>query len=235
MLLATGASSNFASLRLLQHLGITYHSAIATLRLADGASSPILTRVRLKFKLLSPTCTFTCYVTLCKDFELMISHKAVLGCSNFAASSRSYGKLCTLTPRSILTDKGKLLSQLPESGIGTFSKSLPPKDKVTRHDNRADQHFQYSECYEVLDPKSVQGVPVADWPTPSCSCEVLQFLGLTNFFIEFVQGYADLTKPLTDSSKKDAQTDWTPSCKSAFNALKHALTTAPVLFGFSKP
>ena len=77
------------------------------------------------------------------------------------------------------------------------------------------------------DPKKVQSV--VDWPTPTCLREVLQFLGLTNFFIKFIQGYANLTKPLTDLSKKDSLFNWTPSCNSAFNALKHALTTAPVL------
>ena len=49
------------------------------------------------------------------------------------------------------------------------------------------------------------------------------------FFIKFTRGYANLTKPLTDLSKKDVQFDWTPSRKSTFNALKQALSFAPVL------
>ena len=77
------------------------------------------------------------------------------------------------------------------------------------------------------DPAKVQSV--VDWPTPTCLREVLQFLGLTNFFIKYIQGYANLTKPLTDLSKKDVEFNWTPLCNDAFNALKHALTTAPVL------
>ena len=77
------------------------------------------------------------------------------------------------------------------------------------------------------DPKKVQSV--VDWPTPTCLREVLQFLGLTNFFHKFVQGYANLTKPLTDLSKKDVLFDWTPSRQAAFDALKQALISAPVL------
>ena len=46
------------------------------------------------------------------------------------------------------------------------------------------------------DPKKMQSV--VDWPTPTCLHEVLQFPGLANFFHKFVQGYANLTKPLTD-------------------------------------
>ena len=47
---------------------------------------------------------------------------------------------------------------------------------------------------------------VVDWPTPTCLREVLQFLGLTNFFIKFVRGYANLTKPLVDLSKHEMTT-----------------------------
>ena len=36
--------------------------------------------------------------------------------------------------------------------------------------------------------KKVQSA--ADWPTPTCLCKVLHFLGLAEFFIRFVQGYA---------------------------------------------
>ena len=77
------------------------------------------------------------------------------------------------------------------------------------------------------DPKKVQSV--VDWPTPTCLREVLQFLGLTNFFIKFIQGYAKLTKPLTDVGNKNVPFDWTPFRDSTFKALKHSLTSAPVL------
>lgn len=74
---------------------------------------------------------------------------------------------------------------------------------------------------------------MVDWPTPACLREVLQFLGLTNFFHNFfhklLQGYANLTRPLTDLSKKIVPFDWKHSRRDTFNALKQALTTAPVL------
>ena len=77
------------------------------------------------------------------------------------------------------------------------------------------------------DPKEVQSV--VDWPRPTCLRQVLQFLGLTNFFIKYIQGYADLTRPLTDLSKKNASFVCSNECKDAFSALKHALSSAPVL------
>ena len=39
-------------------------------------------------------------------------------------------------------------------------------------------------------------------------CEVLQTLGLTNFFIKYIPGYANLIQPLTNLSKKHVQLDW---------------------------
>ena len=77
------------------------------------------------------------------------------------------------------------------------------------------------------DPKKVQSV--VDWLTPTCLREVQQFLGLTNYFHKFIQGCANLTKPLTDLSKKDIPFDWTHSRRAAFDALKQALIFAPVL------
>ena len=74
-------------------------------------------------------------------------------------------------------------------------------------------------------PKKVQSV--VDWPTPTCLREVLQFLGLTNFFIKFIQVNANLTKPLTDLS--NVPFDRTPSRDTTFKSLKHSLTSAPVL------
>eukprot|EP00798_Chlamydomonas_sp_ICE-L_P030047 gene30047-biopygen15903 len=43
---------------------------------------------------------------------------------------------------------------------------------------------------------------VADWPTPTCSKHVQQFLGLANFFRTFIQGYSSLAAPLTAIANK---------------------------------
>ena len=77
------------------------------------------------------------------------------------------------------------------------------------------------------DPKKVQCL--VDWPRPTCLRKVLQFLGLNKFLIKYIQGYAYLTKPLTDLSKKNVFFVWSKECTDAFNAPRHALSSAPVL------
>ena len=52
---------------------------------------------------------------------------------------------------------------------------------------------------------------------------------VTKFLIKYIQGYAYLTKPLTDLSKKHVIFVWSKECTDAFNALRHALSSAPVL------
>ena len=153
ILFDTGATSNFISPRLLQRLGISYSSSSATLRLADDSSAPILGRVRLRFKLQAFSCTVSCYVTdLCDEFDLilgnsfMVSHRAVLDYSNYTASLRRHGRPYTLTPRSILTDRGKFPAQVPEPDVRkSSSKFLPRCDKASRRANRADQHAPFSD------------------------------------------------------------------------------------------
>ncbi len=164
ILFDSGASSNFVSPRLLQQLAVTYSPTSVTLRLADDSSAPILGRVRLRFNLQSFTGVATCYVTdLCDEFDMilgnsfMVSHRAVLDYSKFTASLCRHGRLYTLTPRSILTDKGNIPVQTPgpvHVRESSSSKPLPPEDKAARRAdcaNCADQHAEYSD-WLGLDP-----------------------------------------------------------------------------------
>jgi hypothetical protein len=71
---------------------------------------------------------------------------------------------------------------------------------------------------------------VADWPPLKNPHEVRSFLGLVNYFCKFIQGYAKLASPLTDSTKKNKEWQWTNAeCQDAFEGVKWALTNAPVL------
>jgi transposase InsO family protein len=78
-----------------------------------------------------------------------------------------------------------------------------------------------------VDPHKLAAVQ--DWPVPTDVHQLRSFLGFGNYFRKFIQGYATLTAPLTALLKKGNKFDWSKSCQEAFDGLKYALTTAPVL------
>ena len=55
-----------------------------------------------------------------------------------------------------------------------------------------------------MDPVKVAGV--TEWPTPSNRKEVQSFLGFTNFYRRFIQGFSHLARPLFDLTWKDTVT-----------------------------
>jgi len=89
-----------------------------------------------------------------------------------------------------------------------------------------------------VDPRKVQ--IVKDWPTPTSTNEVQQFLGLTNYFRRFIHAYATIARPIQLLTRKDVKwnnSTWTEQCQKAFEMLKQKLTEAPLLIlpDFDKP
>lgn len=70
---------------------------------------------------------------------------------------------------------------------------------------------------------------VQDSRTPRPVREVRSFLGMANYYSQFVEGFAEIAKPLYKLAKKDEVFDWSYECQAAFDSLKEALVTAPVL------
>jgi hypothetical protein len=84
-----------------------------------------------------------------------------------------------------------------------------------------------SEGKVEMDPVKVAGV--ADWPAPTNRKDVQQFLGFTNFYRRFIRDFSHVARPLFDLTKKDVPWVWGPLESSAFQALKDAVTSTPVL------
>ena len=102
----------------------------------------------------------------------------------------------------------------------------------------------------VLSAKGISPNPekvdkVRDWPVPKTSKEVHSFIGLASYYRRFIPNFTKWSKPLNalivppahqakvrrGEMKKSELTEfvWSKECQEGFDALKHALTTAPVL------
>ena len=51
-----------------------------------------------------------------------------------------------------------------------------------------------------MEEEKIKGV--LGWPTPKCVKDVQKFLGLVNYYHQFIQGFAAIARPLYDMVKK---------------------------------
>ena len=70
---------------------------------------------------------------------------------------------------------------------------------------------------------------IQDWPTPRKIKDIQSFLGFANFYRRFVHGYSDIVAPMTRLTRKNIGWLWSDDCQSAFDSLKSAFTSAPIL------
>ena len=79
---------------------------------------------------------------------------------------------------------------------------------------------------EPLDEKTEA---VKSFESPKNTKQIKQFLGLTGYFRDFIEGYSDISTPLTALLKKNTPFKWTQECEDAFQLLKEKLISSPVL------
>ena len=77
---------------------------------------------------------------------------------------------------------------------------------------------------------------VIAWPTPRSPHDIRMFLGLANFYRQFIKNFSQLATPLTRLLKKENMArkfSWNKEAQAAFEGLKMAFTTAPILMHFN--
>lgn len=70
---------------------------------------------------------------------------------------------------------------------------------------------------------------IVEWPPLVNIKDVRSFLGLAGYYRKFVQGFSQLALPLTNLTQSGVTFRWGKEEEDAFNALKTALTNAPIL------
>ena len=121
----------------------------------------------------------------------------------------------------------EMFSRLKEAGL----KLKPKKCKLFAREINYLGHV-ISAGGIAVSPEKISAV--SEWPVPETVRDVWSFLGTASYcrhFMKDVATIAALLHSLTDNGKKF---QWAADCQRAFNHLKEALCTTPVL-KFSKP
>ncbi|KAK3889124.1 hypothetical protein Pcinc_006866 [Petrolisthes cinctipes] len=77
------------------------------------------------------------------------------------------------------------------------------------------------------DPEKVSAVK--DWLAPTCVKDLRSFLGLCTYYRRFVKDFASITAPLHKLLGKRQKFEWNAMTQKAFDELKQALVSSPVL------
>ena len=124
----------------------------------------------------------------------------------------------------------RVFSRLREHGL----KLKPSKCSILQEEVKYLGHV-VSERGVATDPEKTAAVH--DWPVPKTKRDVRSFLGFTGYYRRFIKDYAKIAHPLfalvgdkVRSGKRTAVADaWTPKCQVAFDTLKDAMVSPPVL------
>ena len=82
----------------------------------------------------------------------------------------------------------------------------------------------------TMDPEKVTAI--REWVHPNTVKGVRSFLGFANYYRRFIKDFARISAPLVRLTKKDAPFRWTEEEQTAFDRLKSAFLSQPVLQHF---
>jgi hypothetical protein len=79
----------------------------------------------------------------------------------------------------------------------------------------------------IMDPAKIKAI--LDWPSPVTKTQLKSFLGFTNFYRKFIASYSVLCLPLNRLLKKSSLFVWGEEHERAYNDIKEAFKSGPVL------
>ncbi|UYV78077.1 hypothetical protein LAZ67_16000034, partial [Cordylochernes scorpioides] len=82
------------------------------------------------------------------------------------------------------------------------------------------------------DPEKIEAI--AKFPTPKSITDVRSFIGLCSYYRRFIENFAEKSAPLHEVLKKDNKFTWNSDQQDAFDSLKKALMSEPVLAYFEE-
>lgn len=117
---------------------------------------------------------------------------------------------------------GEVFQRLKGAGL----KLSPKKCDLLKHKVHFLGHIVSSEGV-ATDLSKV--ADVKDWPRPNSVRDVRGFIGLCSYYRKFVKNFAQIARPLHHLTEKGQRFSWSDECERAFQTLKNALSSSPVL------
>ena len=126
----------------------------------------------------------------------------------------------------------------------TFDEALANLESVLQRFRMANLKLKPSKCKmfqrcvkflgHLVSESGIEADPercacVTSWPLPRNVSELRSFLGLTNYYRSFCEGYAQVAAPLTEMLRRNEPIEWTERRLRAFNELKDFLVKPPTL------
>ena len=87
-------------------------------------------------------------------------------------------------------------------------------------------HMVGRDGVRMMDDK-VQAI--SEWPTPTKVGDIRAFLGTAGYYRKFIRDFSAIATPLTELTKEAVKFEWTARRQAAFDKLKSAMKSAPVL------
>jgi hypothetical protein len=68
-----------------------------------------------------------------------------------------------------------------------------------------------------------------NYPKPTKAKNVKEYLGLTDYYRQFIKNYADIVDPLNNLTRKNVKFTWWDKCDHSFHTLIKYLSEKPIL------
>src|SRR5258706_15046518 len=125
-----------------------------------------------------------------------------------------------------LTDHQRITQEILQT-LHSYKLFLQPEKCKFEHQEVDYLGLVISKDHVVMDPVKVQGV--TDWPQPVKVKDVQSFIGFVNFYWRFICNFSEIAHPLHALTRKLKDWSWGAAKQQAFDVLKSAITSTPML------
>ena len=116
----------------------------------------------------------------------------------------------------------KLFERLRQANL----KVKPSKCKIAC-DNVMFLGYNISDKGISVDESRIKSLK--NYPRPTKTKEIKQFLGLSGFYRQFIPNFAELTEPFNRLTRKNVKFEWSEECEKSFQSLIRQLISKPIL------